>query len=221
MNKNSPVYLAIFLAITAALAGSALYAANSMTQPVILANAEKAEKASLLEMYPDASLDQFETVDAEAITADHPIVQNVYKYGDIVIFKCVVSGYDKGTTFLVAINAADGTIDNFKAIENGDTKGIGSKGDIVIFKCVVSGYDKGTTFLVAINAADGTIDNFKAIENGDTKGIGSKIMDQSFADSLKGKDAAGELDTISGATYTSTPVVNAINECAALAAQVD
>lgn len=174
MNKNSPVYLAIFLAITAALAGSALYAANSMTQPVILANAEKAEKASLLEMYPDASLDQFETVDAEAITADHPIVQNVYKYGDIVIFKCVVSGYDKGTTFLVAINAADGTIDNFKAIENGDTKG-----------------------------------------------IGSKIMDQSFADSLKGKDAAGELDTISGATYTSTPVVNAINECAALAAQVD
>ncbi len=175
MNKNSPAYLAIFLAITAAIAGGALYGANSLTEPVIQANADKAEKASLLEMYPDASLDEFETVDAEAITADHPDVESVYKYGE----------------------------------------------DIVIFKCTVSGYDKGTTFLVAINAADGTIDHFKAIENGDTKGIGSRIMDQSYADSLQGKDAAGELDTISGATYTSTPVVSAINECAQLAAQVD
>ncbi len=175
MNKNSPVYLACFLAITAGIAGGALYAANAATAPVIAANAEKAEKQSLLAMYPDASLDEFVKVDAAAITADHPFVETVYKY------------------------------------EESD----------VIFKCSVSGYDQGTVFLVSIDTANDIIDSFKAISNGDTKGIGSRILDQEFADSIIGKDASGELDTISGATYTSTPVVEAIRECAVIATQID
>lgn len=175
MNKNSPVYLGCFLAITAGIAGAALYGANAATAPVIAANAEKAEKQSLLEMYPDANLDDFETVSAEAITADHPIVENVYKYGS----------------------------------------------DDVIFKCSVSGYDGGTVFLVSINVPENKVDSFKAISNGDTKGIGSQVMDQSYADTLIGKDASGDLDTISGATYTSQPVVDAIHEVAEIAAQID
>lgn len=175
MNKNSPIYLGCFLAITAAIAGGALYAANAATAPVIARNAENAEKQSLLEMYPDANLDEFVKVDGEAITADHPFVENIYKFGD----------------------------------------------QDVIFKCSVSGYDQGTVFLVSINVPEDKIDSFKAISNGDTKGIGSRIMDQSYADSLIGKQASGELDTISGATYTSTPVVEAINECAQIAAQID
>lgn len=175
MNKENPAYLALFLGIVAAIAGGALYAANSATAPVIAANAEKAEKASLLEMYPEAKIEDFQCVDASAITADHPDVVNVYKYGE----------------------------------------------DVVIFKCSVSGYDGGTVFLVGIDAANDTVDGFKAISNGDTKGIGSKIMDQAFADSVNGKQASGQLDTISGATYTSTPVVQAINECATIATQID
>lgn len=175
MKKSSPAYLAIFLAVTAALAGGCLSFANNMTAPIIQANAEKAEKASLLEMYPEASIDDFQVVDASAITADDNAVNGVYKYGD----------------------------------------------DVVIFNCSVSGYDGGTTFLVGINVTDNTISAFKAIENGDTKGIGSKIMDEPFAQSLIGKNASGELDTISGATYTSTPVVQQINKCADLAAEVE
>lgn len=175
MKKDSPLYLALFLAIVSALAGGALAFANNLTAPVIAANAEKAEKASLLEMYPDTDLSAFETIGAEAITADHPEIESVYKYGS----------------------------------------------DVVIFKCSVSGFEGGTVFLVAINANDGTIDNFKAISNGDTKGIGSKITDSSYAESLIGKDANGELDTISGATLTSTPVVDAIRVCAQAAAQID
>lgn len=57
MKKDSPAYLAIFLAVVAAIAGGALSFANSMTAPVIKSNDEKAEKASLLEMYPEASVD--------------------------------------------------------------------------------------------------------------------------------------------------------------------
>lgn len=175
MKKDSPAYLALFLAVTAGIAGGALYGANSLTAPVIKANAEKAEKASLLEMYPDASIDDFVVVDAESIIAEHPSVQGVYTYGE----------------------------------------------DIVIFKNSVSGYDGGTVFLVAINKTEDTIDAFKAISNGDTKGIGSKITENAFAQSLFGKQASGTLDTISGATITSTPVVEAINECATIAPTVE
>lgn len=52
-------------------------------------------------------------------------------------------------------------------------------------------------------------------------GIGSKITENAFAESLAGKQASGELDTISGATLTSTPVVEAINECATIAPTVE
>jgi electron transport complex protein RnfG len=110
MKKDSPLYLALFLAIVAAIAGGALAFANSMTAPVIAANEEKAAKAALLEMYPDASLDDFQTVDAEAITADYDFIENVYLYdGNIAVFKCSVSGFDGGTVFMVAINKDDGT----------------------------------------------------------------------------------------------------------------
>lgn len=175
MNKNSPIYLACFLAITSGIAGGALYAANAATAPVIAQNAEKAEKQSLLAMYPSASLDDFQKVEAQAITADHPTIETVYKYGE----------------------------------------------NDVIFKCSVSGYDQGTVFLVSIDAKNGSIDRFKAISNGDTKGIGSRILDQEFADSLIGKQASGDLDTISGATYTSTPVIEAIHQCALIAQEID
>lgn len=175
MNKQSPLYLAIFLAIVAAIAGGALYAANSATAPIIAANEEKAEKASLLEMYPEASIDDFESVDASDITPDHPFVDKVYKYCD----------------------------------------------NVVVFKCTVSGYDGGTVFLVGIDAANDLVDGFKAISNADTKGIGSKITESAFAESVIGKQASGQLDTISGATYTSTPVVQAINECAVIATEID
>ena len=85
----------------------------------------------------------------------------------------------------------------------------------------VSGYKDGTTFLVAINKDDLTVSAFKAISNGDTKGIGSKITESAFADSVVGKDAAGQIDTISGATVTSTPVVEGIHQAADIAAGLE
>lgn len=175
MKKDSILHLTLFLAIVAAIAGGALAFANQLTAPVIAANAEKAEKQSLLEMYPDSSLDEFVKITDDGITADHPEVEGIYKYGD----------------------------------------------STVIFKCSVKGFDGGTVFLVAIDAANDTVANFKAISNGDTKGIGSKITESAFAESVIGKQASGTLDTISGATITSTPVVEAINMCATLAGSID
>lgn len=171
--KNNILHLTLFLGITAAVAGGALSFANQMTAPVIKANEEKAEKESLLKMYPDATVNDFEAITDDGIMADHPEVQGIYKYGDLVIFKMSVTGYDKGTVFLVSIDPATNVIDGFQAISNGDTKG-----------------------------------------------IGSKIMDDEFKNSVIGQDASAHLDTISGATYTSTPVVQAINDAAGYAAEI-
>ena len=138
--KNKILHLTLFLAVVSAIAGGALAFANEMTAPVIAANAEKEEKQSLLEMYPDAQLDDFELVNDPSLTENNPEIQKIYKYKDgIVIFKCAVSGFDKGTEFLVAINSGTDTVDQFKAISNGDTKGIGSKITEDAFKQSVTG----------------------------------------------------------------------------------
>lgn len=159
---NKILKLGVFLAVVSAIAGGALAFANEMTAPVIAANNEKTEKAALLQMYPDASESDFEEVElkSESIT-----VQKVYKYKDLFIFNMKVSGYKDGTTFLVSIN--------------GDDK---------------------------------IIDNFLAMSNGDTKGLGSKVLEDDFRNSLLQKSSEEELDTISGATVSSQPVVDAINE---------
>lgn len=165
------LHLALFLAVVSALAGGALAYANSVTAPIIAENNEKAEKQVLLEMYPDATLDDFEIMD---VTVDNDSVEKIFRYGDIYIFKMSVSGYDGGTVFLVGINAKDNVIDKYQAISNGDTKG-----------------------------------------------IGSKVTESAFAESLEGKDASGELDTISGATYSSTPIVEGIHEAAEIMGQFE
>lgn len=165
------LHLTIFLAVVSALAGGALSWANNLTAPVIAANKEREEKQVLLEMYPTANVDDFHIVD---VTVDNASVNKVYEYDDNYIFNMSVPGYKEGTTFLVAISKNDGTITNFKAISNGDTKG-----------------------------------------------IGSKITEAPFAESVIGKPANSDLDTISGATVTSTPVVEGIREASDIAAELD
>lgn len=171
--KNNIFQLTLFLGVTAAIAGGALAYANNVTAPIIQENNERAEKATLLEMYPEADLSEFTAVEDDGITSEHPTIKKVYQYKD----------------------------------------------GIVIFQCEVSGYDKGTVFLVAINSANGEVDNFKTISNGDTQGIGSRITTDEFRDSVLGKPSDG-IDTLSGATITSTPVVEAINECGVLAGEI-
>lgn len=168
---NKILHLTLFLAIVSAVAGGALAFANQMTAPIIAANNEKAEKESLMEMYPDADINDFKQVD---FTSDSKSITKVYAYDNVYIFNMSVSGYKDGTTFLVSIDK--------------DTK---------------------------------TIDKYVGISNGDTKGLGSQVLDEPFKTSLEGKDATGQLDTISGATVSSTPVVQGINEAAKLIDSLD
>lgn len=108
------------------------------------------------------------------------------------------------------------TVEDFETtdftVESTTIQKVYKYGDIYVFNMKVSGYKDGTTFLVGINSKDKTIDNYMGISNGDTKGLGSKVLDEPFKEGLLGKDASGALDTISGATVSSKPVVDAINE---------
>ena len=83
-----------------------------------------------------------------------------------------------------------------------------------IFKMQVAGYKDGTVFMVAINT-EGDLLKYHAISNGDTSGIGTKVTEAAFKASLEGKKANEPLDTISGATVSSKPVVEGIHEAAA------
>ena len=92
--------------------------------------------------------------------------------------------------------------------------------NVYIFNMKVSGYKDGTVFLVSIDKDSKKIDKYNAISNGDTKGLGSKVTEAPFKKSLEGKNATGELDTISGATVSSGPVVSGIHEAAKLVDQL-
>lgn len=84
----------------------------------------------------------------------------------------------------------------------------------VIFKMQVTGYKDGTSFMVAFDDA-GKIINYVALSNGDTKGIGTKVAEEPFKTSLVGKNATSDkLDVISGATVSSKPVIEGIQEAA-------
>lgn len=118
----------------------------------------------------------------------------------------------------------DASEDDFKIVnktlDSKTVQKVYSYKNYYIFNMSVSGYKDGTVFLVSIDKDSKKIDKYNAISNGDTKGLGSQVTEKPFKKSLEGKDASGKLDTISGATVSSTPVVNGINEAAKLVDQL-
>ena len=72
------IHLTLFLAIVSAIAGGALAFANQITQPIITANAEAAEKESLIELFPGSSESDFEQLeyDGDSKTIQKPQQNN-------------------------------------------------------------------------------------------------------------------------------------------------
>lgn len=83
-----------------------------------------------------------------------------------------------------------------------------------VYKCSVYGYSSSTpiTFLIAIDQ-NGQYDGYEVIDaSGETSGIGSKVADEDFGDRIVGKTVSDDIDTISGATISSSAVISAIDE---------
>ena len=80
------------------------------------------------------------------------------------------------------------------------------------------GYSGGIVMVVGITA-DGTVNGFSVTAHSETSGLGTKAFDPAYADQFKGisADSVSGIATISGATLTSTAVINGINAAVAYA----
>ena len=76
------LHLTLFLAIVSVIAGGALAYFNELTEPVIAENEAKQERETLLEMYPDANVEDFKDVDLSSV--ESKTINKIYSY--IIIF---------------------------------------------------------------------------------------------------------------------------------------
>lgn len=83
------------------------------------------------------------------------------------------------------------------------------------FNVTVQGYKDIIQYIVGFDAS-GKIVGFVVNYVNDTPGLGSKVGDVEFKNSIVGKDYKADLDTITGATISSTAVVNGVGSAAAV-----
>lgn len=96
----------------------------------------------------------------------------------------------------------DSTFIEFRIVKSGDNV-LGYYADVA-----PKGFKGEVEMLVGIGL-DGKVCGIKIISSGETPGIGDKIENDEYLEKFKGKDASSNnLDTISGATYSSKAVVN-------------
>ena len=96
----------------------------------------------------------------------------------------------------------------YEASSGGTVKGY-------VYKCSVTGYGGSSTpivYLIALDK-DGTYKGYEVIDcSGETSGFGSQVADQPFKESIVGKNIGDSIDTISGATISSSAVVDGIQQ---------
>lgn len=106
----------------------------------------------------------------------------------------------------------------------------------VAFEIVADGYEKGGLDLLIAMNPDGTVKDIAIISISETPGLGSKVQDRSFLDQFKNGDGAviaggssgglykgdkqsdenvsenaAQVTAVTGATYSSKGVINAVN----------
>lgn len=89
-----------------------------------------------------------------------------------------------------------------------------SNGDYV-YKGSTKGYGGTCVYLVAIGA-DGKFKGFAALDlSNETNGFGSRVGTDEFKNNVVGTGIDESIDTLSGATVTSSAIVNSIKEAVA------
>lgn len=87
-----------------------------------------------------------------------------------------------------------------------------AKNEGYAFKAEVVGYNSGSPvqFMIGFDM-DGNIVGFEVLSQQETNGLGSRVADPEFKESVVGKTVNDSIDTLSGATVTSTAVIKGIN----------
>ena len=86
-----------------------------------------------------------------------------------------------------------------------------------IYQLQVVGYNSSTPidFMMSIDL-DGTVSGYAVLTQQETSGIGSRVADAEFVDKVVGSSVNDSIATLSGATISSTAVINGINAAKAL-----
>lgn len=95
---------------------------------------------------------------------------------------------------------------------DGVTSVIADKNGNVSFEITANGYNKGGLHLLIGFDGSGTICGISVLTMGETPGVGTKVQDGGFLSRFKGlspDDGTADIDTITGATYSSKGVKNA------------
>ncbi len=112
----------------------------------------------------------------------------------------------------------------FKQIEYTDEENIVEKvfeagNDRYVYKMNIFGYQGVNTFMIGFDA-NNTIVGYSVITFNDTPGFGDKIMQEDFINQVIGTEFDQNIDTISGATVSSTAIVNAIDHAKKVHAEI-
>jgi Na+-translocating ferredoxin:NAD+ oxidoreductase RnfG subunit len=109
----------------------------------------------------------------------------------------------------------------FTEMENKDDTGLitgvyQAEGKGYIYKVETVGYNPaGFSFLIAFNN-DGTVGGFVPIQQSESPGFGARAFEADYTSKITSLTSQDAFPLLSGATYTSTAIVNGINAAKAL-----
>lgn len=78
------------------------------------------------------------------------------------------------------------------------------------YKVTLRGYSSDITYLVGLDKA-GTFVGFEVLAIADTSGIGTRVAEEGFKGNVVGKGLTDKVDTLSGATVSSSAVVRGLD----------
>ena len=88
-----------------------------------------------------------------------------------------------------------------------------------LFQVASNGYKGPIQFVIGIDN-NSTIVGYDVISNTETSGIGTRVAEDAFKNTVIGKTTGDTIDTLSGATISSTAVVNGIDAAKAVYADL-
>ena len=191
--KNTIIKDAIVLFLITLIAGAALGIVHEVTlEPIAIAQ-QKAANETYREVFPDAA--EFTTTDElEAAVAKANEDASGWGYGKVTVDACLEARDEAGELLGYVVNSTS-------------AEGYGGNVSISV------GIDKDNKLL-----------GLGFLSLSETAGLGMKAKEPAFRDQFSGKDGSGEIarvkggnandqqfNALSGATYTSTAVENALN----------
>jgi len=101
-------------------------------------------------------------------------------------------------------------------IEEGDLilyKAKDADGDLIAYVFIADAYGYSSDIRTVVSLSpQGNIIEVMILEHKETPGIGSRIVEDEFLSQFKDKDINAQFDTISGATISSSAVIDSIKE---------